>query len=120
MRIDYDHIDDALYVTLIPVEAVTSIEIAAGVLADYDAEGQLIGLLGPACSCCVWVGDWDHSGTVDVGDVTYLVAYLFVSGPPAPCSVEADIDGSGSLDVGDLTFLIAYLFAGGGPPIPCP
>ncbi|MGN6485106.1 MAG: DUF2283 domain-containing protein [Thermomicrobiales bacterium] len=45
MRIDYDHIDDALYVTLIRVEAVTSIEIAAGVLADYDAEGRLIGLL---------------------------------------------------------------------------
>ncbi|HWK81099.1 MAG TPA: DUF2283 domain-containing protein [Thermomicrobiales bacterium] len=45
MRIDYDHIDDALYVTLIPVEAMTSIEVAAGVLADYDAEGRLIGLL---------------------------------------------------------------------------
>ena len=46
MRIDYDHIDDALYVGLVlQVEAMTSIEVAEGVIADYDAEGRLIGLL---------------------------------------------------------------------------
>ena len=46
MRIDYDHIDDALYVGLVlQVEAMTSIEVAEGVIADYDADGRLIGLL---------------------------------------------------------------------------
>jgi len=46
VRIDYDHIDDALYVGLVlQVEAMTSIEVAEGVIADYDADGRLIGLL---------------------------------------------------------------------------
>lgn len=68
---------------------------------------------------CVVPGDVDHSGGVDVGDVTYLVAYLFRGGPPPPLVGEADADGSGGIDVGDLTYLVDYLFRGGPPPMPC-
>ncbi len=78
---------------------------------------------GPHCFpilyCCDIRGDVDRSGAIDVGDLTYLVAYLFQGGPPPPCLEEADVDGSSSIDVGDLTYLVAYLFQGGPAPPPC-
>ncbi len=58
-------------------------------------------------------GDMNDDGTIDVGDLTFLVAYLFQSGPPPPVPAAGDVDGSGSIDVGDLTYLVAYLFQGG-------
>ncbi|MFH1373197.1 MAG: SBBP repeat-containing protein [bacterium] len=65
-------------------------------------------------------GDADYSMTLDVGDLTFLVAYLFQGGPPPPCLEEGDVDGSGAIDVGDLTWLVAFLFQSGPPPAPCP
>ncbi len=65
-------------------------------------------------------GDADYSGTLDVGDLTHLVAYLFQGGPAPPCPEEGDVDGSGFTDVGDLTALVSYLFQGGPPPAACP
>ena len=70
-------------------------------------------------SCCNLRGDVDMNGSVDVGDLTRLVAYLFQGGNPPPCTDEGDVDANGSVDVGDLTFLVAYLFQGGQPPPPC-
>ncbi|MFH1374399.1 MAG: hypothetical protein ABII79_11445 [bacterium] len=64
-------------------------------------------------------GDADYTMGVDVGDLTYLVAYLFQGGPAPPCMEEGDVDGSGGIDVGDLTWLVSYLFQGGPPPPPC-
>ncbi len=78
--------------------------------------------------CCVGVrGNVDDvtgpGGDVDVSDVTFLVNYLFRSGPIPPCTSEANIDGligpGGEIDVSDLTYLIAYLFESGPPPAPC-
>ncbi len=73
-----------------------------------------------ADGCCQALrGDIDGSGPVDVGDLTYLVAYLFQGGSPPPCLSEGDPDGSGAIDVGDLTFMVAYLFQSGAAPTPC-
>ncbi|MFH1374410.1 MAG: FG-GAP-like repeat-containing protein [bacterium] len=70
--------------------------------------------------CCQALrGDIDGSGPVDVGDLTYLVAYLFQGGLPPPCLSEGDPDGSSAIDVGDLTFIVAYLFQSGAAPTPC-
>ncbi|MFH1374613.1 MAG: hypothetical protein ABII79_12535 [bacterium] len=76
----------------------------------------------PCLTCCNHDGirgDADYSMGLDVGDLTYLVAYLFQGGPPPPCMEEGDVDGSGSIDVGDLTYLVAYLFQGGPAPPAC-
>ncbi len=63
-------------------------------------------------------------GEVDVADLTYLVAYLFMGGPEPPCIDEGNVDGlvsaGGPIDVADLTYLVAYLFLGGPAPAPCP
>lgn len=71
-------------------------------------------------SCCTVRGDVDASGSIDVADLTYLVDYLFQSGPLPSCSEEADMDADGGVNVSDLTYIVDYLFRGGPPPIDCP
>jgi glucose/arabinose dehydrogenase len=62
-------------------------------------------------------------GEVDVADLTFLVAYLFQSGPAPSCDDEANVDGiigvGGPVDVADLTYLVAYLFQSGPLPPAC-
>jgi len=66
---------------------------------------------------CIICGDVDGSGAVNVGDMTYLVNYLFRGGPsPDPIEV-ADVNASGGVNVADLTYLVNYLFRGGPPPV---
>ena len=72
-----------------------------------------MGALNPTgCQCCVIGGDVDHSGIVNVGDLTYLVAYVFIDGPPPPCTEEGNVDGQSGecpIDIADVTFLVSYL-----------
>jgi hypothetical protein len=70
----------------------------------------------------VWVdvsparGDANGDGVIDIGDVVYLVSYLYRNGP-APNPVEiGDCNCDGIIDVGDLVYLINYLFRNGPPP----
>lgn len=74
--------------------------------------------------CCQIRGDVDHSGSIDVADLTYLVSYLFKGGASPPCEEEGNVDGlcghAGPIDVADLTYLVDYLYRGGDPPPPCP
>ena len=72
--------------------------------------------------CCVGDRgniDGDPADGVDIGDLVYLVAYSFTSGPPPPCFEEADVDGSLGLDIGDLVYMVAYSFTGGPAPVSC-
>ncbi len=85
---------------------------------------------GPLCGCCNGDGMRGNAdgvtgagGEVDVADLTYTVAYLFLGGPAPPCLDEGNTDGitgaGGPVDVADLTYLVAYLFLGGPAPAPC-
>ncbi|MFQ6007890.1 MAG: dockerin type I repeat-containing protein, partial [Candidatus Zixiibacteriota bacterium] len=65
-------------------------------------------------------GDVDGSGSLNVSDVTYLVAYLKGLGPAPECEEEGDVDGSGSINVSDVTYLVAYLKGIGPAPAACP
>lgn len=65
----------------------------------------------------VLAGDVDLAGSVNIADVTYLVAYLFFDGAPPPVLNSADVNGSCEINVEDLTYLVAYIFQGGPPPV---
>ncbi|MEA2030943.1 MAG: S8 family serine peptidase [candidate division Zixibacteria bacterium] len=61
-------------------------------------------------------GDANHSLSINVSDITYLVSFLFMEGP-SPVSIQAgDANSNLEINVSDLTFLVAYLFQGGPPP----
>jgi len=61
-------------------------------------------------------GDANHDGVMDIGDVVYLINYLYKNGP-APNRLEAgDTNSDGIVDVGDVVYLINYLFKGGPAP----
>jgi len=62
-------------------------------------------------------GDANNDTEVDIDDVTFLIAYIFSSGPPPANPEAADADCSGDIDIDDVTYLIAYIFSSG--PAPC-
>lgn len=75
----------------------------------------LVAFVGADVLC----GDANGDGLVDVGDVVYLINYIFKSGP-APDPLEAgDANGDRAVDVGDASFLINYVFKGGPEPSGC-
>ena len=76
-------------------------------------------------SCCTGITgnvDGDDGELVDLGDLTALIDYLFISFIEPECIPEANVDGSvgGAVDLGDLTALIDYLFISFTPPATCP
>lgn len=74
----------------------------------YVVTGQL------AVALC---GDIDGDGNeAVVSDITYLVNYLFLDGPPPPVMDAANVDGQGGVNVVDVTYLVAYMFRDGPPP----
>ncbi len=83
---------------------------------DSDSDG-----IGDACEgCCVLRGDVNSTGSINVSDLVYLVAYSFQSGPAPVCAEEGDVNGSGTINVSDLVYLVAYSFQSGPAPAPCP
>jgi plastocyanin len=78
--------------------------------------GEIRGQIVTPSSCCEGITgnvDADPADQVDIGDLTTLIAYLYIPPNPEPlCFEEANIDGdiNGQVDIGDLTALIAYLY----------
>ncbi|MDH3890116.1 MAG: S8 family serine peptidase [candidate division Zixibacteria bacterium] len=75
-------------------------------------------------TCCANRGDVDNSGggtPVDIGDLVYLVDFMFSGGPAPPCFDEGDVDGSGTppIDIADLVYLVDYMFNSGPAPPSC-
>ncbi len=61
-------------------------------------------------------GDSNGDASVDVGDVSYLINYVFRSGPE-PVSIEAaDANFDNGVDISDAIYLVNYIFRSGPPP----
>jgi hypothetical protein len=61
-------------------------------------------------------GDVNGNGQVDLGDVVYLITYLYKAGPE-PIPMEAgDLNCNGTVDLGDVVYIITYLYKAGPPP----
>jgi hypothetical protein len=63
-------------------------------------------------------GDVTLDGSIDIGDVIYLINYLFRNGWGIIPEWIGDASSDGNVDIGDVVFLINYLFKGGPPPEP--
>jgi len=76
--------------------------------------------LAQSCAFSVQIGaktgDTNGDGIIDVGDVVYLINYLFKTGPAPFPLASGDCNCDDNVDVGDIVYLINYLFKGGTPP----
>ena len=64
-------------------------------------------------------GDVNNDGIVNVGDIVYLVSYLYKSGPaPVPMPCVGDVNNDDIVNVGDIVYLVSYLYKSG--PVPNP
>ena len=62
-------------------------------------------------------GDANSDGAVNVGDIVYLVTFLYREGdPPSPIE-SGDVNLDGVVNVGDVVYLTTYLYRDG--PAPC-
>lgn len=92
--------------TAVGVGSSTNFGLSHGFLQNFGPTG-----------CCIVAGDADGGGSINIGDVTYTIAYIFSGGPAASCCEEGDADGGGSINIGDVTYTIAYIFSGGPAPV---
>ncbi len=65
-----------------------------------------------------YAGDVDGSGTVNIADITYLVAFMFQGGPDPVSMNGADADGNCIISIADITYLVSSVFKGGPAPLP--
>ncbi len=64
-------------------------------------------------------GDVDHSNSVNILDLTYIVDYIFRGGPGVTPEFIGDLNGDcSSLNIIDLTYIVDLIFRGGPQPIP--
>ena len=104
--------------------ATLSLSVPAGVYWLWVSlsvfEGYPCGVEYVAKIKCGTCGDCNGDGVIDLGDVLYLISYLYKGGP-APDPLEAgDADNNGVVDLGDVLYLISYLYKGGPAPGPAP
>jgi hypothetical protein len=64
------------------------------------------------CQC----GDPNDDNTVDIGDIIYLINYLFIEGSPPVNPECADVNHDSEVDIADIIHLINYLFISGPEP----
>ena len=87
------------------------------VTAWIDLDTAVLEVPSDTLSFWTWtLGDMDASHSVDVGDLTYLVSYMFKKGQPVTPLFTMDLDGTCSIDVADLTRFLYYSFRDGPPP----
>ncbi|MCK4223595.1 MAG: dockerin type I repeat-containing protein [candidate division Zixibacteria bacterium] len=61
-------------------------------------------------------GDVNGNGEVELGDIVFLINYLF-KGDVAPHPLDrGDVNCNGEVDIGDVVYLINYLYKNGPPP----
>jgi len=70
----------------------------------------------PSYMCGDCTGDY----VVDLGDVLYIISYLYKNGPPPQPLDAGDVNLDQLVDLGDVLYLISYLYKGGPPPCQSP
>jgi hypothetical protein len=60
-------------------------------------------------------GDW----TINIFDITMLITYLYLDGPPPIPMISADVNNDSMVNIFDITALISFLYLEGVPP-DCP
>jgi len=117
----------ALLISKNPTLTVEKIDtIMANTAADIDTLNPgLEGMLGHGLINMVaalgetmqfTAGDANDDTTVDVGDVIYIINYVFKDGPAPVVTAAANANCDTTVNIGDAVYLVKYVFASGPPP----
>lgn len=88
----------------------TAVDFTVKVSDQYSFDEQLISLMVYLC------GDANADGSCNLLDVTFMINYIYKSGPePMPVST-ADVNSSGDVNILDITYLINYIYKSGAEP----
>jgi len=68
----------------------------------------------PACEECL-CGDCNGDTRITVADATYIVSYIYRTGPGMACDCDVNVDTR--ITIADATYIVAYIYRGG--PEPC-
>ena len=68
---------------------------------------------------CLSTGNANGDEIIDVGDVVYLLNYLFKGGSAPNPLLIGNVNCDGVVDVADVIYLLNYIFKGGPPPRCC-
>ena len=71
---------------------------------------------GPVIRTIGLFGDANGDGAVDIGDVVFLINYLYRDGTAPNPWGAGDVNCDGVVDIGDVVYLINYLFRNGPSP----
>jgi len=64
------------------------------------------------------IGDPTWDGAIDIGDVLFLINYLYRGGPAPDPLATGDVTCDGEVNIDDVIFLINYLYKNGPAPPP--
>ena len=96
----------------------TEISNTAWIRFDYNAwlqapeDGPIVRVIAAPYTC----GDVNDDDLVNLLDITYLIGYLYMGGPPPYQMKSGDVSNDGTINLLDITYLIAYLYKGGPEP----
>ena len=84
----------------------------------FDRTGLYV--ISPTESFWTWLtGDVDHSHSVDIADLVFIVEFMFNGGPAPFTPLDSDVNGDCAIDVADLVYLVEYMFGSGPDPVVC-
>ena len=71
--------------------------------------------------CDAYYGNSDCNGDelVNIFDVTFVISFLYLGGPPPNPVWVADVNNDSAINIFDVTDLISFLYLGGSEPT-CP
>jgi len=61
-------------------------------------------------------GDANGDEIVNIFDITYLISFLYMEGPPPVIYEMCDVNGDDVVNIFDVTYLISHLYMEGPPP----
>jgi len=121
-----DTLDEQVYIRLairIEQEGLFCIDSTSrDTLFDWLFESPSPSFNGPYCWQVLQLftcGDVNSDIVVNIFDITYLISYLYLEGPPPEIMESADVNNDGTVNIFDITFLISYLYLEGPQPT-CP
>ena len=86
-------------------------------LTESSAEALVAKVLEYFAEESVLYGDVNGDWSVDILDITFLINFLYKSGPSPSDMNNGDPDGSCTINILDVAYLINYLYKGGAEPL---